>query len=75
MRYLQVDFHGAVDDYSKAIALNPKVAGFFYNRGLVRYRLKEFATAARDLNDALEIDPNHESAKLCLESMRQIPAD
>ena len=39
-RYLQVEFTRAVEDFDEAIKLNPNVANFFYNRGLIKFRLK-----------------------------------
>ena len=37
-KYLFVDFDGAIDDYTKAIELK-ELAVYYYNRGLVHYRL------------------------------------
>ena len=39
IQYLRVDFDSAIDDYSKAIALNEDFTVAYYNRGLVQYRL------------------------------------
>lgn len=39
IQYLRVDFQSAIDDYSKAIALNEDFTVAYYNRGLVQYRL------------------------------------
>ena len=38
--YLQVEFELALDDFSEAIALDSSVANFYYNRGLIKFRLK-----------------------------------
>ena len=38
--YLQVEFELALDDFSEAIALDSSVANFYYNRGLIEFRLK-----------------------------------
>ena len=39
IQYLRVDFQSAIDDYSKAIALDADFTVAYYNRGLVQYRL------------------------------------
>ena len=41
MRYLQVDFTEAVDDYSKALMYDDTLTVAYYNRGLIHYRLGE----------------------------------
>ncbi|XP_046990853.1 uncharacterized protein LOC124595963 isoform X3 [Schistocerca americana] len=40
IRYLQVNFDGAIEDYDKAIAIDPDLAVAYYNRGTVFYRLE-----------------------------------
>lgn len=39
-KYLHVDFDSAVEDYTKALELK-KSPIFYYNRGLIHYRLGE----------------------------------
>ena len=39
VKYLSVDFPGAVSDYSRALERDPSFAVAWYNRGQVRYRL------------------------------------
>lgn len=39
-RYLQVEFARAIEDFDEAIRLDSSVANFFYNRGLIMFRLK-----------------------------------
>ena len=39
IRYLWVDFDEAVQDYTRAVQLDPGLAEAFYNRGQVHYRL------------------------------------
>ena len=39
IQYLRVNFDSAIEDYSKAIALNDGFTVAYYNRGLVQYRL------------------------------------
>lgn len=39
LKYLQVDFYGAVDDFTQAIKLENDFAVPFYNRGQIHYRM------------------------------------
>ena len=39
LKYLQVDFYGAVADFSQAILLDNEFAVPFYNRGQIHYRM------------------------------------
>ena len=48
----------AIENYSKAIALNPKFAEAFYNRAIVYHQLKKYDLAAADFTKAIELKPN-----------------
>lgn len=39
LKYLQVDFYGAVTDFTQAIKLDSDFAAPFYNRGQIHYRM------------------------------------
>ena len=39
LKYLQVDFYGAEDDFTQAIKLDNDFAVPFYNRGQIHYRM------------------------------------
>ena len=41
IKYLSVDFPGAIEDYSQAIQRDPHFTIAWYNRGQVQYRLGE----------------------------------
>lgn len=43
LKYLQVDFEGAIGDYTLSLKYDPSLASAFYNRGLVTYRLGTYA--------------------------------
>lgn len=45
IKYLRVDFHEAVEDYTAAIQTDRSSETPFYNRGLIHYRLGEDAVA------------------------------
>ena len=42
MRYLQVAFTEAIEDYTEAVRLNDQLAIAYYNRGLIHYRLGKY---------------------------------
>ena len=47
----------AVNDYSRAIELNPKEVSVYLNRGLAHYNQKNYDLAASDYNKAIELNP------------------
>jgi TonB family protein len=47
----------AVNDYSKAIELNPKEVSVYLNRGLAHYNQKNYDLAAADYDKAIELNP------------------
>jgi len=66
LKYLQVNFYGAVDDFTQAIQLDSDFAVPFYNRGQIHYRMGRFQEAIDDLTEATRIDPSFEDAKIYL---------
>ena len=68
--FAQVDFDGAIADYSAAIGLDPGLTVAYYNRGLVHYRLGEHSAAAADLEVAVSRCPDNidyvEALEACL---------
>ena len=44
------DYSGAKFDLSKAIEINPKIEGIYYNRGNAKFYLKEYREAIIDYN-------------------------
>lgn len=47
----------AVNDYSRAIELNPKEVSVYLNRGLAHYNQKNYDLAAADYDKAIELNP------------------
>jgi tetratricopeptide (TPR) repeat protein len=41
LKYLDVDFNGAVEDYENALKLDPILSSSYYNRGTIYYRMGE----------------------------------
>lgn len=60
------DFTAALDEYDKALQVNPKNAMAYYGRGRVRLATANYNDAKVDLNRALTIDANLSSARLAL---------
>ena len=56
----------ALQDFNKAIALDPDSPSLYYQRGMVRSRQGDPAGAARDLTHAIELNPKHLQANICL---------
>lgn len=67
IKYLQVDFYAAVNDFTEAIKLDSGFAVPFYNRGQIHYRMGRYREAIKDLTEAIKIDPTFEDAKLNLQ--------
>lgn len=56
------NYQGAIEDFNKALQLNPKLIEGYCNRGLARIGLGDIEAAIGDFNLALGIDPNHADA-------------
>lgn len=55
-------YEDAIDDFSRTIQLNPKVAQAYYNRALAYYTLEKYPAAMADLNQALALNGKDGSA-------------
>ena len=55
-------YEKAIDDFTKAIELNPNFAEAYYNRGTVYATFRQYGEALNDWDKVLEIDPNHSDA-------------
>ena len=56
------DYRGAIQDFNKAIKLNPNDVEAFYGRGLSKDSLEDYKGAIEDLNKAIELDPKYVEA-------------
>ena len=61
-KYNDGDFSGAIDDYGKAIELDPNYVGAYNNRGNSYANLKQYERAIDDYDKAIELDPNNAHA-------------
>jgi tetratricopeptide (TPR) repeat protein len=64
--YLKV-YDVAIENYSKAIAIEPKYVDAYYNRALCYEQRDELKKAATDLRHALKLDPQFTYAAVALE--------
>ena len=53
------DMKGAIDALTRAIELDPRLAGAWYRRGMARGTLRDWDGAVSDLTKALELDPGY----------------
>ena len=56
------DFSGAIDDYTKAIKLDPDDEMIFCNRGKAKIELNDYKGAITDFNKAIKIKPEFGNA-------------
>ncbi|XP_046374028.1 tetratricopeptide repeat protein 32-like [Haliotis cracherodii] len=64
--YQKVEFDEAINDYTRGLGCDQHMSFTFYNRGLIHYRLGRFDEAISDMKQALSIEPEFESAQICL---------
>ena len=53
------DIESQIDDYTKAIELEPNNGKAYNNRGASYYNLGEYEKAIDDYSKAIELDPNY----------------
>jgi serine/threonine protein kinase len=56
------DYSGAIENYSKAIELNPQYASAYYNRGYAYYNKGNYDQAIKDYNKTIVLNPQHANA-------------
>ena len=59
---LEKDYQGAVEDYTKAIELNPHFVEAYIKRGATLYKMGNARGALKDCSQALRINPNSSKA-------------
>jgi len=55
-------YESAIEDYGKAIELNPNFAEAYNNRGAAYLNLKQYESAIEDYGKAIELNPNDAEA-------------
>lgn len=53
------DWRRAIDEFTKAIAIDPDLASAFHNRGIAYHGLKWYDLARADLDRAIQLNPNN----------------
>ncbi len=61
-RLEQGDYQGAIDDFTKAIEINPKLVGAYYNRAIARHQLQNYQRAIADFTKVIQINPKDAKA-------------
>ncbi|HEX7414509.1 MAG TPA: tetratricopeptide repeat protein, partial [Bacteroidia bacterium] len=61
-RITKKDYKGAIEDYTKAIELNPKYANAYMVRGMCKDELKDYNGSIQDYNKAIELNPKYTDA-------------
>ncbi len=56
------DYHGAIEDFNKVIALNPKYTLAYAYRGHAKINLEDYTGAMEDFNKAIELNPKFDAA-------------
>lgn len=56
------EYYGAIEDYTKAIEINPNYANAYYNRGIAKKNLEDYYGAIADFSEAIELDPDDAAA-------------
>ena len=60
--YQKGHYDDAVEDYNKAIQLNPEHANTYYNRGIAKARSNDYVAAMEDFSEAIKLNPEHANA-------------
>ena len=60
LRFDLKDYKGAIEDYSKAIELEP-LAYYYTARGNAKYNLNDFRSSIEDYTNAIKLEPKDES--------------
>ncbi|MBT9169496.1 MAG: TPR repeat-containing protein YrrB [Syntrophomonadaceae bacterium] len=55
---LNNEYDKAIEAYTRAIALNPNIAGAYYGRGVAYYNKGQYDRAIEDYNKAIALSPN-----------------
>lgn len=74
-KYKLKDYKGAIEDYTKAIELNPNDSNIYLVRSLDKSRLKDYKGAIEDCNKAIELNPNDTHAYSIRDAIKEAFAD
>lgn len=71
----QGDYPGAINDYNRALAIDPKFLEIYFRRGIARSLTQDWSGAEADYTRAIAIDAEHSEAYLHRGSMRNIQSN
>jgi tetratricopeptide (TPR) repeat protein len=57
------DYNKAIADYTQAIRLEPNIAIFYNQRGIVYYSTGDYNKAIADIETAIQLEPNNTTFK------------
>ncbi|WP_310490374.1 tetratricopeptide repeat-containing serine protease family protein [Chamaesiphon sp. VAR_69_metabat_338] len=69
------DYPGAIADYNRALAIDPKFLEIYFRRGIARSLTKDWSGAEADYTQAIAIDPEHPEVYLHRGSIRNIQSN
>ena len=72
VRQYMKDFSGAIVDFDRAIAVNPKLFWAHLLRGNARYHLSELDAASNDFRRAFELDPHLAASHIVRRLVREV---
>lgn len=58
--YERGEYEKSIDQYSKAILINPSIAVAWYNRAVSYFKTRNYYRMLSDMNKAIELDPTNE---------------
>ena len=58
---LELDFEEAIEEYDKAIELDPNDPDYHNNKGVALYELHRYEEAIEEFDKAIELDPSNPS--------------
>jgi tetratricopeptide (TPR) repeat protein len=69
------DYPGAINDYNRALAIDPKFLEIYFRRGIARSLNQDWSGAEADYTRAISIDAEHPETYLHRGSMRNIQSN
>ncbi len=65
----------AMEDFNQALRLDPELATAYYNRGFIRFELKDYQQAIENFNQAIQLNPENADAYHCRCLVHQVQGD
>jgi len=65
------NFKAAIEEFTKAIELNPNNADLYYHRGCAYKKLKQYGLAFKNIQIAAEMNPSYHLYHITLEELKE----